>query len=82
MERDTVQFTEAIRQLLGELSARTGESRQAILEAALERYRRELLLEGANRAYAALWSDSGAWREELEERALWERSLADGLAEA
>ncbi len=41
--------------------------------------RRELLLEEANVAYAALRADPEAWREELDELATWEATLADGL---
>lgn len=52
---------------------------QAVLEEALEIYRRKCFLEAANRAYAALRNDAEAWREELEERRLWEGTLADGL---
>jgi hypothetical protein len=81
VQSSTVRISEAKLQLLRELSAQTGESMQSILERALENYRRELLLEEANRAYEAMRNDPEAWREELEERELWERTLADGLTE-
>ncbi len=38
-----------------------------------------LLLEETNRAYATLKGDPNAWEDERQERALWERTLADGL---
>ena len=54
---------------------------QAVLDTAIERYRRERFLHAANADFAALRSDPKAWKEELKERELWEHTLADGLAE-
>ena len=38
-----------------------------------------LLFEKGNRAYAEMKKDSKKWQEELEERALWDCTLLDGL---
>ena len=54
---------------------------QSIIDEA-ENYRRQLLLEEANRQYAALRSGPVAWQEEIEERAVWEGTLLDDLEEA
>lgn len=43
--------------------------------------RRRQFWEKFNAAYTALREDPEAWKEELEERALWEATLADGLDE-
>lgn len=43
--------------------------------------RRRCLLEATNQAYAALKTDPEAWRAERAERALWDATLADGLAQ-
>lgn len=51
----------------------------AVLEEAIEEYRRTKFLEAANASYAALKSDPKAWRQELEERELWDNAGADGL---
>lgn len=51
-----------------------------ILEKAVEEYRRARFLEEANQAYAALRADPEAWQAELEERAAWDATLADGRA--
>jgi hypothetical protein len=40
--------------------------------------RRNKLLEEANSEYARLKRDPKHWKEELDERALWDRTLADG----
>jgi len=54
---------------------------QAVLDKAIEHYRREKFLRDANADYAALRRNPKAWKEELKERALWEQTLSDGLAE-
>ncbi len=54
---------------------------QAVLDEAIERYQRDKFLDSVNAAYAVLRDDPKAWKEELAERALWDKSLADGLAD-
>ncbi|MGA3018309.1 MAG: toxin-antitoxin system protein [Bryobacteraceae bacterium] len=53
----------------------------AVLEKAIERYRREKFLEDANAAYAALKANPRTWRDEIAERELWESTLGDGSGE-
>ena len=53
----------------------------AVLEKAIERYRREKFLEDVNASYAALKAHPRKWRAEIAERALWENTLGDGLDE-
>jgi len=65
--------------LLRQLAREAGESMQAILDQAVERYRREKFLRAANADFAALRSNPKAWKEELRERQVWEQTLADGL---
>jgi len=52
---------------------------QAVLDRAIERYRRETFLRAANNDFQALKSDPRAWKHEEQERQLWEQTLADGL---
>lgn len=52
----------------------------AILDKALEHYRRENFLRAANADFEALRCDAKAWNDELQERELWENTLGDGLA--
>ncbi len=66
---------------LKELSVLTGFSMQAILDQAVAAYRDNLFLEGLNEDFATLRCQPNAWQEELDERALWEKSLSDGLLE-
>jgi hypothetical protein len=67
----------ALRDLAGEL----GLTMQEALARAVEAYRRHRLLEQTNAGFAAWRADPVAWQEELEERRLWDTTLADGLSE-
>ena len=74
-----VPVSEATHQKLQELAASSGEAVQTILDKAVTEYDRKLFLEGLNADYARLRADPQAWQEELEERALWDTILMDGL---
>jgi hypothetical protein len=65
--------------LLRRLAKETDDSMQGILDKAVERYRRETFLRGANAEYAVLRRSPKAWKKEQRERALWERAMADGI---
>lgn len=75
----TVTIDNTFYKILAELSASSGTSIQAVLEQAIEQYRRQQFLETANQAYIALRNNPEAWQEELEERSLWDTTLEDGL---
>lgn len=75
----TVRIGADTHRLLRELCGETGETARSLLKKALEAYRRQRFLEEANRAYAALKKDPKAWKQELAERRLWEKTLGDGL---
>jgi hypothetical protein len=62
-----------------QLSKETGISKQRLMDIVLERYKRDQIMDMANRAYEDLKKDSKGWQEELEERELWDSTLADGL---
>ncbi|PSB53359.1 toxin-antitoxin system protein [filamentous cyanobacterium Phorm 6] len=78
-QTSTVTIGDTFYQILAELSASSGKSIQAVLEQAIEQYRRQQFLEAANQAYIALRNNSEAWQEELEERSVWDITLEDGL---
>ena len=79
MASSTVRIRKETRETLRELAREAGAPMQDVLAAAVELYRRELLLARTNAAYAALRADSRRWQAELEERAAWEATLADDL---
>jgi hypothetical protein len=79
MSTPAIPISEKSRQMLHELTERTGQSMTEILDKALDAYRRQLFFEQLNAGYAALRADPEAWAEELHERKLWDATLMDGL---
>jgi predicted transcriptional regulator len=79
MPSTTVRISAKARDTLRELAARSGEPMQAVLEKAIEHYHRQRFFDELDAAYTALRNDPEAWQAELEERALWETTLQDGL---
>lgn len=74
----TLRVSDRTRETLRELTG-DGETMRDVAEKAIEAYRRRLVLERTNAAYAELRSSPEAWAEELEERAHWDAALAPGL---
>jgi hypothetical protein len=81
MSAITVKVRPETHKALRDLADKTGDSMQDVLARAVEEHRRRLFFEQVNAAYEALRQDPKAWAEELEERALWESTLLDGLDE-
>lgn len=79
MSSITVRVSEKTGAILRELAGRAGEPMQAILDRAVEEYRRKRFLEEANQAYALLRSNPKAWAEESAERKAWDKALGDDL---
>jgi predicted DNA-binding protein len=79
MASSVVRVGERTRKVLEDLCARTGRSARAILDEAVECYRRQRFLEEANRAFDALRRDRRAWAAELEERRAWDRASTNRL---
>lgn len=79
MSTTTVRLNEEHAKVLRELAKRVNEPMQAVLGKAIEDYRRKVLLEATNEAYAAIRNNRTQWAEEVAERKAWEATLADGL---
>ncbi|MEW6735432.1 MAG: ribbon-helix-helix protein, CopG family [Acidobacteriota bacterium] len=86
MANTTITISERSQKTLNELATQTGEPIEQIIEQALEQYFKALQLYArgffineVNAGYAKLRSDPQAWKEELEERAVWDNTLMDGL---
>jgi predicted transcriptional regulator len=79
MASTNVRISEACHETLRRLAREEGRSMQAVLDRAVERYRRAKFLRGANADFAALRKNSRAWKEEQAEREVWEQTSADGL---
>jgi hypothetical protein len=79
MSSVTVRINEECREILRQLSTSSGESMQAVLERAVEQYRRRVFFEQTNAEYARLRKDRAAWAEIEKEREEWDAALGDGL---
>lgn len=79
MATTTIRVSIRTRDLLQELAHTSGSSMQAVLEHALEQYRRQQLLEATNAAYAALRAAPEHGVDLKEEHLAWDQTLADGL---
>lgn len=75
----TVRIDSSTYKILQSLSAQTGRKMREILSEAVELYRRQLFLKKTNDAFAKLKTDPQTWKEEKEERAVWDTTLLDGL---
>jgi hypothetical protein len=74
-----IRVPDATHSILRELADETGQSMQDILSEAVEEMRRRRMFELANAAYASMRENEDEWQEELAERRLWDKTLADGL---
>ena len=81
MPGSTVRIRKETQNILKELAVNEGKSMQAILDLALEGYRRQRFLQEANAAYASLRKNNKAWKAELAERKEWDATVADGEEE-
>lgn len=77
----TTRISEPTREALRRLAEQSGESIQALLEKAVEAYRRQRFLEESNRAFEVLRASPQAWKSGQAERVAWDLTLADGLEE-
>ena len=75
----TTRISGPSRDVLRKLAEDSGESLQAILDNAIEMYRRQRFLEENNRAFEALRANQKAWKAEQAERKAWDIALGDGL---
>jgi len=77
----TVRISKRTWKTLRQTAEQTGMTMQEILEKSVEEYRRKQLLEETNKAFMALKQNTKQWKEELEERDIWDRALADNQEE-
>ncbi len=78
----TVRISERAHGFLGEIARQDGLPLTAVLEKAIDEYRRRRFLEGIGEGYEELREDPAQWRAVLAERAQWDATLADGLSPA
>lgn len=72
-----VRIDEATHRTIKSLASDLGESMQGVVERAVERFRRDIFLEGLNRDFDNLRRNPDEWGSEIEERMLWDTALTD-----
>ena len=77
----TVRISPETREIVQRIARESNESMQSVIAKAVEEYKRYLLIERTNEAFAALRLQPKQWAEELEERHLWNTTLNDDLEE-
>lgn len=78
MHTATIRISESSRRILREISQRDKKPMQAVLEQAIEAYRRQSFLEALSSDFAALRENEPEWQAEKAERSAWDVALADG----
>ena len=79
MSTATVRVTDETRMTIQRLARESGQSMQSLIAKAVEEYKRHLLLQRTNEAYAALRAQPDRWADEQEERREWDATLTDDL---
>ncbi len=79
MASATVRIRPETHEKLRMLADKAGESMPDTLERAIDALYRQEFLRGLAEDYGRLKSDPKQWAEELKERKLWDRTLADGM---
>ncbi len=77
----TVRVEDRVHAALIELAAEERRPIGRVLEAAVERYKKEKFWEGMRADFARLRADPDAWRGYQDEIALWDATSGDGLVD-
>ena len=75
----TIRINRTTHEVLKGIASEQDVSMQTVIESAIEKYRQHIMLSQMNEDFAALRKDKKAWKEELEERRLWDNTLGDGI---
>lgn len=78
MSTATIRISEPAHRILRQLAQQDHKPMQAILEQAIEAYRRQRFLEGLGADFAVLRENETEWNAEQQERSDWDATLADG----
>ncbi len=79
MATATVDISENSRELLRELTEKTGQTASEVLDKALDAYRRQVFFNQVNAGYAELRADPEAWAEFQADQKEWDDAPIDGL---
>lgn len=80
MASTTVRISQDAKAVLQRMAQQTGRPMQAVLDEAVELYRRQRFLDEANAAFTALKADEEAWAAERAERDAWDAATSNDAA--
>jgi predicted DNA-binding protein len=78
MATTTIRISKTTQELLHTLASQDNTSMQAIVEQAIEHYRKQRFLEGLSADFTSLRENNESWHDELQERQQWDITLSDG----
>lgn len=78
MSTATIRISEPAHRILRQLAQQDHKPMQAILEQAIEAYRRQRFLEGLGADFAVLRENEAEWNAEQQERSDWDATVSDG----
>jgi len=78
MQTATIRISAPAHSLLREMARKEKKPMQAIIDQALEAYRRQRFLDGLGADFATLREDAAEWTRVEAERTEWDKTLADG----
>lgn len=78
MSTATIRISEPAHRILRQLAQQDHKPMQAILEQAIEAYRRQRFLEGLGADFAVLRENEAEWKAAQQERSDWDATLSDG----
>ncbi|MSV32284.1 MAG: toxin-antitoxin system protein [Bryobacterales bacterium] len=78
-ESPNIRISSHSKATLRDLAKREGKPMQAVLDKAIEQYRRDTFFRELNESYGRLQADPEAWKQEMGERQEWDTALMDGL---
>ncbi|MDN5301745.1 MAG: hypothetical protein PWQ60_1259 [Thermoanaerobacteraceae bacterium] len=73
----TVRINQTTYETIKKLSTDLKKPMQSVIEKAIKEYQRKVILENTAKAFAKLKANKELWREEIEERELWDNTLHD-----
>jgi hypothetical protein len=79
MASTMVRISEKSSKVLKQLASESGDTMQAVLDKALEEYRRKAFFDSFDASVEALQADPAAWEEYKAEQKVWDATLMDGL---
>lgn len=79
MRTTTIRVTDDTHKKLRDLAKTARQPMHELVAQAIKEYEERRFWDDVNAAYARLQADAEAWKEVLEERAMWDIGLQDGL---